>query len=108
MPNDAAMDAIYTARYVRRMGEAMVIVRQYINEMEALIARSVLEAHGIPAVVLRDDAGGMLPAMRMVFPVRLAVRQADRLQALQLLDAPFEERDLTDEPFGDTDAPGAL
>ena len=83
----------------------MVIVRQYINEMEALIARSVLEAHGIPAVVLRDDAGGMLPAMHLVWPVRLAVRAADAAGALRLLDAPFEENDLPDEPSDDFDAP---
>lgn len=83
----------------------MVIVRQYINEMEALIARSVLEAHGIPAVVLRDDAGGMLPSMHLVWPVRLAVRAADAAQALRLLDAPFEEGDLPSEPPDDFDAP---
>lgn len=72
------------------MGEAMVIIREYVNEMEALVARSVLEAHQIPAVVLRDDAGGMLPAMRLLYPVRLAVRAADSTQALRILDAPFE------------------
>lgn len=41
----------------------MKVIREYVNEMEALVARSVLEAHHIPAVVLRDDAGGMLPSM---------------------------------------------
>jgi hypothetical protein len=72
------------------MGEAMVVIREYVNEMEALVARSVLEAHQIPAVVLRDDAGGMLPAMRLLYPVRLAVRTVDSTQALRILDAPFE------------------
>lgn len=76
------------------MGEAMVIIREYVNEMEALVARSVLEAHDIPAVVLRDDAGGMLPAMRMLFPVRLAVRAIDQVHALRILDAPFEDQEL--------------
>jgi hypothetical protein len=75
------------------MGEAMVVIREYVNEMEALVARSVLEAHQIPAVVLRDDAGGMLPAMRLLFPVRLAVRAAEATQALRILDAPFEGGD---------------
>ena len=84
----------------------MVIVRDYINEMEALIARSVLEAHGIPAVVLRDDAGGMLPSMHFIYPVRLAVRSADSAHALRVLDAPFEENDLPEEPFDDVDLPG--
>ena len=38
----------------------MKVIREYVNEMEALVARSVLEAHHIPAVVLRDDAGGVI------------------------------------------------
>ena len=84
----------------------MTIIREYINEMEALVARSVLEAHGIPAVVLRDDAGGMLPVMHLLYPVRLAVRSADSEQALRLLDAPFNESDLESEPFDDADLPG--
>ncbi len=71
----------------------MVIIREYVNEMEALIARSVLEAHEIPAVVLRDDAGGMLPAMHLIYPVRLAVRHLDAAEALHVLDAPFEGAD---------------
>jgi hypothetical protein len=81
------------------MGEAMVVIRDYVNEMEALVARSVLEAHEIPAVVLRDDAGGMLPAMHLLFPVRLAVRSLDATQALRILDAPFEEG----SAFGEAD-----
>jgi hypothetical protein len=79
------------------MGQAMVVIREYLNEMEALVARSVLEAHEIPAVVLRDDAGGMLPAMHLLFPVRLAVRAGDSVLALRILDAPFEGED-TDGP----------
>ena len=71
----------------------MVVIREYLNEMEALVARSVLEAHQIPAVVLRDDAGGMLPAMRVLFPARLAVRATEATQALRILDAPFESDD---------------
>ena len=71
----------------------MVIIREYVSEMEALVARSVLEAHQIPAVVLRDDAGGMLPAMHMLFPARLAVRAYDATQALYILDAPLEPDD---------------
>ena len=97
---------MYSGRYVRRMGEAMVIVREYINEMEALVARSVLEAHGIPAVVLRDDAGGMLPAMHMLYPARLAVRRADSAEALRLLDAPFDQSALPPEQDDDMDLPG--
>lgn len=84
----------------------MIIVREYVNEMEALVARSVLEAHGIPAVVLRDDAGGMLPSMHVLYPARLAVRSADSAQALRLLDAPFDESEFPAKPFDDLDLPG--
>jgi hypothetical protein len=76
------------------MGEAMQVIREYINEMEALIARSILEAHQIPAIVLRDDAGGMLPSMHLLWPVRLAVRSTDAAEALRILDAPFDEDDI--------------
>lgn len=88
------------------MGEAMVVIRQYVNEMEALVARSVLEAHDVPAVVLRDDAGGMLPAMHLIYPVRLAVRTQDANQALRILDAPFENTDFDDDGFGPLDTTG--
>lgn len=74
------------------MGEAMVVIREYVNEMEALVARSVLEAHQIPAVVMRDNAGGTPPTLRLLFPVRLAVRAADATRSLRILDAPFEGR----------------
>jgi hypothetical protein len=97
---------MYSGRYVRRMGEAMIIVREYINEMEALVARSVLEAHGIPAVVLRDDAGGMLPSMHLIYPARLAVRRVDSAEALRLLDAPFDGSEMPSERDDDIDLPG--
>ncbi len=85
----------------------MVVIREYVNEMEALVARSVLEAHDIPAVVLRDDAGGMLPVMHMLYPVRLAVRSTDRVHALRILDAPFEA-DPVDDDVPDDDMPRGL
>ncbi len=84
----------------------MKVIREYVNEMEALVARSVLEAHHIPAVVLRDDAGGMLPAMRVLYPVRLAVRVGDAMHALRILDAPFEGEEYVDDLLGPDDATG--
>lgn len=75
------------------MGEAMAVIREYASETEAHVARSVLEAHDIPAAVLRDNAGGMLPSMHIMFPVRLAVRESDVAQAIDILDAPFVESD---------------
>jgi hypothetical protein len=85
------------------MGDAMRVIREYVHEMDALVARSVLEAHEIPAVVLRDDAGGMLPSMHLLFPVRLAVRVRDAHAALMILDAPFHEPVEDDPDFPHTD-----
>lgn len=84
----------------------MMVIREYVNEMEALVARSVLEAHHIPAVVLRDDAGGWLASMYLLYPVRLAVRVGDATHALRILDAPFEGDAFIDELLGPDDAAG--
>jgi hypothetical protein len=84
-----------------RMGEAMRVIREYLNELEAQVARSVLEANDIPAVVLRDNAGGMLPVMHILYPVRLAVRVADAARALDILDSSFTAgSDADDDAFG--------
>ena len=88
------------------MGAVFYFKQKTANEMEALIARSVLEAHHIPAVVLRDDAGGMLPAMHFVYPVRLAVRVGDCAHALRILDAPFEGDAYIDDLLDPDDAAG--
>ena len=88
------------------MADAMVVIREFHSEVEAMIARSVLEAHDIPALVLRDDAGGMLPSMHLVFPIRLAVRHADATVAINVLDTPFRGNMSLDDPFGDADLPG--
>jgi hypothetical protein len=85
------------------MGEAMVVIQEYTSEAEAHVARSVLEAHDIPAVVLRDNAGGMLPSMHIIFPVRLAVREDDAPRAVALLDAQFTDHDIDDPDDDDPD-----
>jgi hypothetical protein len=66
--------------------DEVVVVRKYANEMEARVAQLVLEAHGIPCALLRDDAGGMLPAMQLLFPLRLAVHRRYVEEAKLILD----------------------
>ena len=90
------------------MADAMTVIRQYLNEMEALVARSVLEAHDIPAEVLRDNAGGMLPAMHLLYPVRLAVPAHSAALALRLLDSPFDNAAMDETRLDDHDTPGLL
>ena len=71
-------------------GEDVVVLRKYSNEAEARLDASVLEANGIPAEVSADTAGGTLPSIALVFPVRLLVRAGDAAIARELLDTPAE------------------
>lgn len=65
--------------------EELVVIATFANDAEAQIARAVLAAHDIPANVLRDNAGGMLPALDWLVEIRLAVRRSDETVARSLL-----------------------
>ena len=69
---------------------AIVVVGQYPTELEAQVAQAVLGANGISAIILRDDAGGMLPSLHLLAEVRLAVHEEDADEAKALLE-PGEE-----------------
>lgn len=62
-----------------------VIVRSYGSDLEAELARAVLEASGIMAVVRRGDAAGIL---RAVQAADLLVSEAEAAEAVALLDGP--------------------
>ncbi len=62
-----------------------VIVRSYGSDLEAELARAVLEASGIMAVVRRGDAAGIL---RAVQPADLLVPEKEAVEAVALLDGP--------------------
>jgi hypothetical protein len=66
---------------------ARVVVRRFMNEAEADLARAILAANGIDAAVLRDDAGGMIPAMSLMSEIRLVVAPEDAEAAREVLDA---------------------
>lgn len=70
-----------------------VVIRTYQVEHEADLACAVLLANGIPAAVLRDNAGGMLPMLQAIFQIRLIVAADDAEIAHQILD------DTGDEPL---------
>lgn len=69
------------------MAEQTVVLRSYHDEITAQLDAMVLEANGIPARVVADTVGGMMPSIALVFPVRLLVRAADADEARQLLDS---------------------
>ena len=64
---------------------AIVVVGHYAAEFEAQIAQAVLEANGISSIIMRDDAGGMLPSLHLLAEVRLAVHEEDAEEAKALL-----------------------
>ena len=64
----------------------VIVLRKYVSEVEATMAHLVLEAHNIPSAVMRDTAGGMIPSMALLYPVRLAVRREDADEARRILD----------------------
>lgn len=84
--------------------DEIIVLRKYVSEVEATMAHLVLEAHNIPSAVMRDNAGGMIPSMAILYPVRLAVRREDADEARRILDteAPLPAEDgggeTVDEP----------
>ena len=66
------------------MREEPVVVQAYHTEVEAEIARAVLNAHGIAALVQRQDAAGLL---RAVQGVQLIVRREDLEVAREVREA---------------------
>jgi hypothetical protein len=67
------------------MRNDLVVVRTFSSELEAEMARVHLEAAGIQALVLKDDAGGMEPPLQLTRGVRLLVHAGDRERARDLL-----------------------
>jgi len=68
----------------------IVVLRSFGREVDAHLAAAVLEANGIPSRVVADTAGGAIPAIAVIFPVRLLVRASDAEVARELLDTPAD------------------
>ena len=66
---------------------ARVVVRRFMTRSEADLAQAILAANGIEASVLRDDAGGMLPAMSLMSEIRVVVAPEDAEAAREILEA---------------------
>lgn len=81
------------------MTDDAVVLRKFSTEVEARLAASVLEANGIPAEVRADTAGGTLPSIALIFPVRLLVRAADADLAREILDTPADPPEDVGQPL---------
>jgi hypothetical protein len=64
---------------------ALLVVRTFGDRIAAEMARSALEAAGIPSMVRGDDCAGLRPHMSLGSGIELIVRAADRGQALEVL-----------------------
>jgi hypothetical protein len=68
--------------------EPQFVIRTFSGEAEAYIAQAALEANGIASSLMRDDAGGMMPWLQWLHPIRLVVAEGDSQEALEILDTP--------------------
>jgi hypothetical protein len=68
------------------MSDDLFVIRTFANTIEANLAEAVLEANGIPSTLISDDAGGMMPWLHSLHPIRLMVRGSDVELAVALLD----------------------
>lgn len=67
---------------------AIVTIGSYSTEVEAQIAQATLESNGVSSIILRDDAGGMLPSLHILANVKLAVDETDADLAREILQIP--------------------
>jgi len=71
---------------VTGVSDDLFVIRTFSNTIEANLAEAVLEANGIPSTLISDDAGGMMPWLHSLHPIRLMVRGSDVELAVALLD----------------------
>lgn len=69
--------------------ESAVLIRTFPNRILAGLAASLLEAEGIQAFILSDDAGGAYPVLQFIRGVRLLVAPQDEARARDILEAAF-------------------
>ena len=58
-----------------------ICIATYLDDMLAEVARTRLEAHGIPAFVARDDCGGMRPHLANLGGARLLIDSSHEAEA---------------------------
>ncbi len=68
------------------VSDDLFVIRTFSSTIDANLAEAVLEANGIPSSLSSDDAGGMMPWLHSLHPIRLLVREDDVELAIALLD----------------------
>ena len=67
----------------------LVVVATFLNNFDAEIAKSALEAAEIESMIRADDAGGMRPHL-WTAGVELIVRAEDAARATEILEIPSQ------------------
>ena len=75
-----------------------VVLETFPNRMEAEMAQGILEAEGIEAMVMADDAGGAYPMLQFIRGVKLMVAPEDKARAQEIMAAMEDGGDLIVEP----------
>ncbi len=75
-----------------------VVLETFSNRIEAEMAAGLLEAEGVEALVLADDAGGTYPMLQFVRGVRLLVFKEDEARAKEILAAMAQPGEPVPEP----------
>ena len=71
------------------MPEETVVLKVFATEIDAGMARDVLNDEGIAAFVFKDDGGGMEPHLQRPRGVRLVVKPGDAERARKILKPLF-------------------
>lgn len=67
------------------MAEGTVVLKIFTTEIDANMARDVLQDEGVKAFVSKDDGGGMEPHLQLTLGVRLLVDRDDADRARKIL-----------------------
>jgi Putative prokaryotic signal transducing protein len=67
------------------MADNLITLRTFNDRHEPEMAKSALEASGVPAVVFSDDGGGQEVSLQFVRGAKLIVNQQDASRAKQIL-----------------------
>jgi hypothetical protein len=68
------------------VSDELYVIRAFSTDVEASLAEAVLDANGIPSTLISDTAGGAMPWLNALHPIRLMVRASDVEAAVALLD----------------------
>jgi hypothetical protein len=63
----------------------LVVLRTFLNDIDAQLAKTALEAAEIESMIRADDAGGMRPHLWVGSGVELVVRAEDAERANEVL-----------------------